>query len=81
MEFHLDDQVLNNAQAFERLADPSADKRREAAKKWPCLGNNARVLTMIMNMRVRPKKPRIVGGPMIAPLAVGTRRMTWRSSC
>ena len=57
MEFHLDDQVLNNAQAFERLADPSAEKRREAAKEiGRVLGNNARVLTMIMNMRVKAKE-------------------------
>ena len=57
MEFHLDDQVLNNAQAFERLADPSADKRHEAAKEiGRVLGNNARVLTMIMNMRVKAKE-------------------------
>lgn len=57
MEFRLDGEIINNAQAFERLSDPSPETRQAAAKEiGRVLGNNARVLTMIMNMRVKAKE-------------------------
>ena len=56
-QFNLDGEVLNNAQAFERLSDPDAEKRREAAKEiGRVLAQNSRVLTMVMNMRVKAKE-------------------------
>ena len=57
LSFEIGGETLNNARAFEKLSDPNEAVREEAAGEiGRVLSENSRVLTLVMNMRVKDKE-------------------------